>query len=601
MGSNVWGLDRLDQRQRPLNNLYHYNNAGAGVHIYVIDSGINKDNTDFGGRAEYGPNYVTSEIPMHPNSDDCFGHGTQVAGLAAGAKYGVAKAATVVAVRIFDCNGVASNEDPILNAIIWVLDHGIRPAVINLSLGAACRDPETGQQTACPDGEAQAIVTAERAAIEEGIPVATSAGNAFPGQQPIDACGKPVGAAAGSINVGAINENASYSPSSNFGRCVTIWAPGTDLQTDTIGSPTAVTTASGTSFAAPYVTGAVAALLGTSRFAGVPRNQLTAAVSAQIDANATQDLITGLPDGSPNKLLYIPPTTEGSSVALAKTQPDGGLRAVGVNAAGNLVTTTQTQPNTPAWNIWKPSSNSGWSTAAADTNDDGRVLMMALTPSGWIYQRRQLKVGDPGFTGWSQIDGIFQSIAVTRNQNGVMEALGIDLEGVVFITSQTKAGDLSWNAWTPLVALPAFTSIAAETDSNGIIQAFAVDTHGQVWKTAQTAPNAGFGPFAPFTDPVNLLVSEVAVARDGAGNLNLIATDASNQVYQRSQSAAGEWTDWTVIGTAEIMHLAAETNANGAVAVLTVGAGGAISEMDQESPGSSRYRDFVPLDGLLRP
>lgn len=126
-----------------MNGLYHYKNAGAGVHIYVIDPGINKYHADIGGRAEYGPNFVTSETPTHSNSDDCNGHGTAVAGIAAGAKYGVAKAATILAVRIFDCDRLANSDDPIVNAVTSVRDHAIKPAVINMSIGSDCVDPNT--------------------------------------------------------------------------------------------------------------------------------------------------------------------------------------------------------------------------------------------------------------------------------------------------------------------------------------------------------------------------------------------------------------------------------------------------------------------------
>ncbi|WP_328522761.1 S8 family serine peptidase [Kribbella sp. NBC_00359] len=102
----------------------------------------------------------------------------------------------------------------------------------------------------------------------------------------------PVGSAGGTINVGGINGDDSYAVTPNFGGCVDIWAPGTNLRSDWIGSTTAADTRSGTSYAAPYVTGAVALLLGTAQFTATRPGQLAAAVSAQIDADATQGKIT---------------------------------------------------------------------------------------------------------------------------------------------------------------------------------------------------------------------------------------------------------------------------------------------------------------------
>lgn len=605
VGNDVWGLDRLDERQGT-NDRFHYATAGAGVHIYVLDTGIHANNNpDFTGRVTLGPNYVTSETPVHSTSDDCDGHGTAVAGLAAGTTYGVAKAAQVVAVRIFDCKGLAATEDPIINAINYVITNAIKPAVINLSLGSSCVDDGGQQPVPCAPGSFQAIVAAEQSAMQHGIPMVTAAGEALrPGTHPIDACGDPVGAAAGTINVGALSSFDSRATYSDFGDCVNIWAPGTNLRSDSFASPTGFSTNIGTSFAAPYVAGAAALLLGTGQFAGVPEAQLSAAVKAQILANSTPDLITGLPSSVPehNAILYIPPTFEGTSVSLAKTK-GGALQAVGTNTMppGNMFSTNQTAPNAHTWNGWKQSANSGWLSTAADINADDRGQMLALTASGQIFQRQQIRAGDPAFTGWSQINGTLQSVAIARNENGVMTAVGINPQGVPFFSSQTKAGDPTWNPWTRLPALPSFTSVAAETDNDGIVQAFAVDTHGHIWTTAQTAANAStWTEFTQLTDPSNLFVSEVAAARDSTGKLNLIATDASDAMYQRSQAAGGSAT-WTVIRAGEaIMHLAAETNANGKVTLLTVDDKGSITQMDQTSLGSTIYDSFT-VGGALRP
>jgi Subtilisin-like serine proteases len=99
-----WGLDRIDQKALPLNNSYTYPNTGAGVHVYGIDTGILYSHTDFGGRASKGFDAITPG----GNAVDCHGHGTHTATTIAGTKYGVAKTATVVGVRVLDCGGSGS-------------------------------------------------------------------------------------------------------------------------------------------------------------------------------------------------------------------------------------------------------------------------------------------------------------------------------------------------------------------------------------------------------------------------------------------------------------------------------------------------------------
>ncbi|WP_328522675.1 S8 family serine peptidase [Kribbella sp. NBC_00359] len=132
-----WGVDRLDQR-RGLNTTYNYiGSAGAGVHAYIIDSGIRKNHPDINGRAnEAGFNAIDGST----NTDDCYGHGTFNAGVLGGTQYGVAKKVTLVAVKVFGCTGTITSDDPIIAGINWVIAHAVKPAVINLSIGSVCLD-----------------------------------------------------------------------------------------------------------------------------------------------------------------------------------------------------------------------------------------------------------------------------------------------------------------------------------------------------------------------------------------------------------------------------------------------------------------------------
>lgn len=232
-----WGLDRLDQRELPLDNTFGWGLTGAGVTIYIIDSGILPTHVEFGRRARMGADFSTPRF-----NGDCMGHGTQVASVAAGTRLGVARGANLVGLRVFPCSGGGSS-GALISALDWVLVNGVRPAVVNLSLGY--------NRTFIPE-----VATATERLVDAGFVVVAAAGNSNQ-----EDCVSAPQVVSGVINVAASNETDALASFSNFGECITMVAPGQGVLAADRTSNTARRSVNGTSFAAPYVAGAAARYL----------------------------------------------------------------------------------------------------------------------------------------------------------------------------------------------------------------------------------------------------------------------------------------------------------------------------------------------------
>jgi subtilisin family serine protease len=271
-----WGLDRIDQRSLPLDARYSSDATGAGVNVYVIDSGLRTTHTEFAGRVPDGA-YV--DFGDGTGIEDCQGHGTHVAGTAAGTTYGVAKGASVIPVKVLSCDGSGSDSS-VLAGIDWVIDHHQHgtPAVANMSLGGT---PSTD------------VDSAVQAMIDDGITVVVAAGNE---SQPT--CNVSPARAPEAITVAASEIDDDDADYSNYGSCNDLFAPGSSVLSAGISSDVAFATKSGTSMASPHVAGAAALLLQFN-----PQTT-PAQVWALIEAASTKGAISEC-CGDPDKLLFI--------------------------------------------------------------------------------------------------------------------------------------------------------------------------------------------------------------------------------------------------------------------------------------------------------
>jgi subtilisin family serine protease/PKD repeat protein len=292
----TWGLDRIDQREPLLDWVYAYNTGASGVTAYILDSGIHFTHPEFGGRALLGYDFIREydaglTDPTQGPGEDCFGHGTHVAGTVGGRTYGVAKDVALISVRVFGCTGF-THRSLYIAAVDWITQdvqsNGRHPAVVNMSFGF---------NSASDEVHSVATELALLNSIATGVHYVAAGGNSN-----TDACHFTPARVAGVLTAGASAMGDQRAWFSNYGDCVDLFAPGAAIVSafitdDWSGDGSYTRSWNGTSMAAPHVAGVVALYL-----AEYPQAS-PAEVFEAIVANATRNAVADVPYGT-NSLLY---------------------------------------------------------------------------------------------------------------------------------------------------------------------------------------------------------------------------------------------------------------------------------------------------------
>lgn len=451
-----WGLDRIDQRSLPLDSTYSYDSTGSGVTVYVVDSGIRATHTDFGGRASG----VYDAVGDGNGTNDCHGHGTHVAGTVAGATYGVAKGATIKAVRVLQCDNSGWTSD-LIEGIDWITANAAPGSIANFSL--------QGYGTAPSD--------AVEDMIDAGIHAVFIANN-----YNTDACTNGPRSPRG-ITVGAVDITDTRASFSSWGPCVDVFAPGVNITSAGITSDTAVASGwNGTSMAAPHVAGWLA------RYLELHPTATIAQAKTDLIAATTKHAVNNPGPGSPNRLLYADPddilTTADTQAPTAPGQPTAsnvtatsvdlswsastdnvGVVSYDVYRNGTLAAQTTTNSVTIS-DLW-PSTTYSFTVRARDADENisdpspAAIVTTQATSLSCQVSYQVTSTWNPGFsvtvtitnTGTTNIDGwtlawnfaageqLVSGYNATWSQNGTqVTATNLDWNKVLYPSTPATLG-----------------------------------------------------------------------------------------------------------------------------------------------------------------
>ena len=513
-----WNLDRIDQRSRRLDSVYSYRRTGRGVTAYVIDSGIRPTHAEFRGRIPRGAYW---DFGDGTKIGDCNGHGTHVAGILGGTRWGVAKAVQIVPVKAFSCAGTTTNSI-VIAGINWVIrDHRFgRPAVANMSFGGP------------PSASVDRVV---KKLIRDGVTVVVAAGN-----ETAPSCSVSPARVPAAITVAASTRNDDDAAFSNFGRCNDLFAPGVRIRSASHTSNTGSVVFSGTSMSAPHVAGAAALVL-QQRPAATPAH-----VWAAIDADTTRGAISEC-CGDPDKLLYVrPPATRPSAPRL--------VRAAVANRAIKL------SWRAPATNGGAPITdyviqvNGGefWSTVR-----DGRSAALRATVGGLVnghrYRFRVAAKNRVGTSAWSTVLSAVpattpsapRSLVAKRGNRAIKLSWGAPATSggaavTDYVIQRSGDGGVSWSTVRDGVSTARTATIGGLTNGHRYHFRIAARNHvgTSAWSNVVSAvPATTPGP------PTNL----VATALDGSVQLDWAspADDGGSAIsdydVEESTDAGASW------------------------------------------------------------
>ncbi|MDG4764078.1 S8 family serine peptidase [Solwaraspora sp. WMMD406] len=413
-----WGLDRVDQRNLPLDQSFSYDTDGTGTTVYVLDSGIRTSHDDFGTRAQWAYNAVNDSN----SPGDCHGHGTHVSGTIGGETYGVAKDVQLRDVRVLNCSNGGTNAD-LIEGMDWVAANAGPRSVANLSL---------------QNYGSEVNVAAENM-IDAGVLAVFAAGN-----NSGDACNNNPRSPNGVV-VGATTITDARWSSSNFGTCIDIFAPGNDITSAGNSSDTAVASGwSGTSMAAPHVAGWVA------RYWEANPTATIAQAKAALLSTATTNVLTGIGTGSPNRLLYADP---GGTVTdtVAPSTP-GTPVASNVTATSATLTWTASTDNVGVTGYDIQRSTGGGTFTVIGTSTTNSYAATGLT-AGTSYQFRvRAKDAATNVSPYSSA----VTVVTPTSSGGCDVAYSIYSGGSTFSTNIviTNTGTSTINGWTLAFTLP---------------------------------------------------------------------------------------------------------------------------------------------------